>query len=371
MVYWSDNVIAQILKSIFGLLFFAATCHAQVSDKRQPETVSDVIEIIHEQRAKLFAMRVKYFSETKLDEVLIKQGRLGGVRTRADVEFAFSGDRRHVTKESSGLLNNGSPTRDPVSTTVFSGGECRYRQGKMLTILMERSANCEMNAYTSAMRWPITEAEIENSATSADVTHFLPQMLSAQDWILLDSEEQVNGESCITLTNDRLGRRLSLAANKGFALVHFFHKDPVEEIDYWKSDFFEFELCKGGIWLPKRIVGVNAYKATPTLSGGKAVTTLLVEELDVNEDVDDALFVLEPRPGELVKDEKKGTIARFIPVSDGSLDNSIAEAKSRQTSSPVPDGNRPVYLFLGAAIGIGIICAIQWITQGRRTTAKM
>lgn len=322
----------------------------------QPQTVEDVVNLIEGQRARIHSLKVSYHSDLDLDPQLRKEGRLGGVRTHTEVTFAFSGDKRHVTSKSEGILDNGRTSKSPIGTTVFDGRECRSRfpSSKKFTIHRARSAYCEMNAYTSGLKWPITEAEREHAEGDPEHVHFLPQMLRAAGWTVGTNHEPQLGFSCICLRNPSLGRELWLGREVGYNPVKLVHQNPVEGVESWTTTYSEFQRYENNIWLPRRIRATDVWQATSRFSAGSHRNDVVVDSLEVN-NVNGDLFILQPQPGELVINELTGEMHRFIPESDTTLEDTIATTVVTQPESRLRS------VLLASNIGIVLGAVATWL----------
>lgn len=314
----------------------------------QPRNAEDVIRLIENQRSRIHSLLVSYETHMEIDPQLLKEGRLGGVMTDTKATFAFAGDKRHVTSEGVGIMDNGKPNSQTVATTVFDGTECRYRQSKSLTLQRERSAYCEMNAYTNALMWPMTEAERKQNEGDPATVHFLPRMLEAPGWVVGSDHELHSGRACVVARNPSLGRELWLGRDVGYSMVRMVYLNPFPDTASWVEECSEFVDVGGETWLPKRIESIATWKATDRFSAGASKNTITVNAVSVN-DVPDDLFHLDPRPGELVKDERHDTIYRFVPPSDTTLDDTVAEVRRRHEDSSAH--SLVLWLNLGLIIG--------------------
>jgi len=282
--------------------------------------------LVQSQRAAIKSLLVSYRVDVSWDKQVEQAGRLANTSIGCVCTFAFCGEKRYVRLRET-VLDGQGVKQTRAYLVVYNGVDCRKREERTLVIQEAKSAYAELNHYTNALLWPMTEAELEDCRAKPGKVHFLPYFLEASHWRVLPKTEVVRGVDCLVLEEAHGLRRLWLDRNHAYALLRYECENPFQGVAKLTSDYHDLVEVLPDLYLPKRIETVQHLVDFDT---GRPIgiwkSLLTVSELRVN-DVPESLFSVEPEPGELVIDNIKGLVYRNAPITGSTLNESIERAR--------------------------------------------
>jgi hypothetical protein len=288
---------------------------------------TDLKNVIVQQREAIKSLKVSYTIVITHDPGVEAAGRLAGVMVHQDTVFAFSGIKRYCETKGRGFDTN----RHPIvveRTAVYDGTDSRRRESKLLNIQKPKSAYTDLNSFTNALLWPITDAERQSCTTDPSQAHFLPYFLDDSTWTVEPDRQNMSGASCVVLTKKDGSRLLWVDPKRNWAVIRYEHASPSAGVKRWIYEYFDFEEMPRGYFLPRHLQVTHELL---DFSSGKEIGNLIadlsVHELQIN-NVPDEQFVLEPVPGELVVNDTNRSMYRFNPTDDQTLDRSVQQSRS-------------------------------------------
>lgn len=343
---------------------------SHVATAAPPITVQGWTDKLRGQRARIHSLSVEFETKWDFSPALIESRIVSGgdPEVRQKASFAFSGQKQFCELESERYRSRGG-RRTNYRTTIYDGRESRKRENKTLTIQTPKSAYASLNAYTSLLKWPITDNEILESHELKEGNPFLPGLLEHGQWVVLPGTERVGAADCAIIA-DRAGiYKIWVDPRLDYAMVRFLQRNPEPNCASWENTYSDFVKLPGPVYLPQTIDIVETFLDTKSRQpAGTAKGHLTAKQIHIN-DVPDSLFKLEPLPGETVADMINGRVYTYTVGTDQTLDENIERAR------PIQDyleGARRRRIILGvqAVLGLALIAGlISWKLR-RRTRGE-
>ena len=318
---------------------------------------SDLKRKIKQMYDALHAVHVRYVQETS-DKSPSSQ-RI----PRMSFNYAYKGEKR--------LKGQAEPDGN-YHTFVFTGDvqQLHDKNLNQVTISKRKELHADIDAYIYVLGIPMQESE---RATAPESSYFLPFCLDNGDWRVLPMLQLVDGQECHVLES---GNGLRLWVDSDLGVIRYREifqqikdRDPAEWPIFARHYFTRHVECGDGIRLPM-LVKVDAFNSAraPEQNWGKISyqTVMNVEEIRVNDDVSDDLFILKLTDSTEVMDTINNRMSKIGDLVGG-LDAIIDGERERNAGRNGWSGRGVLLWLIAIAIVMLVVLIIvrRWLMASK------
>ena len=337
---------------------------ATADDKGQ---IRSIIEKIGTSRASAHDLGVAYSTKTTYDSQAISNGLNHSVSTEMEGEF-FVKDG-HFASRIQGRYNNSEGNPNPISRHAIynkSNKICTIMEPKTWIIQQDRSSYTDQNSYFPdiAIGWAVTDSDKIFARSNLLLSHFLPECLSHEDWIVADQNEMVGGISCVHISNKTTQDDIWMDPSKSYAVIQRRRVFVSKGRSTNTAIASDLRQVTNTLWLPKRIhhdttffAGVSAGMAEKPI--GTSTTEVTVSTFSVNK-VPASAFVPPEIPAGTQVVNKINNTAYINDTGNNVLDNSITNANRELVGTATPSRRQLMMWLVILNAGILASCVIAY-----------